>query len=401
MKGRDGVGNVRKVPLLDLRRHGADVDAELCEAFGRVLKSGHYILGPEVEAFESECAKYIGAKHAVGVSSGTDALLLALMTLGIGPGDEVVCPTYTFFATAGAVSRLGARPVFCDIHPTCYNCHPESVAGKVTDKTKAIIPVHLFGQCADMVPIVELGREKGIAIIEDAAQAIGAACESGRAGTMGTFGCFSFFPSKNLGALGDAGLLTTNDAALAKKARVLRAHGSAPKYYHHVVGGNFRIDALQAALLRVKLPRLDGNTKKRQKNAALYTKLFLESAVAETSVHERGCGARCTTGASARGSKVLLPAACQARHIYNQYVVRVPGEGVRDGLRAFLAERGVGTEIYYPVPMHLQACFADLGGRPGDLPQAERAAKETLALPIFPEADEIAYVVEQVAAFFG
>jgi dTDP-4-amino-4,6-dideoxygalactose transaminase len=376
------VGDIRKVPLLDLRRQGAGLDAELCEAFRRVLESGHYILGPEVETLEKACAKHIGAKHAVGVSSGTDALLLALMALGIGPGDEVVCPTYTFFATAGAVSRVGARPVFCDIEPTSYNCDPESVAAKITERTKAIIPVHLFGQCAEMAPLLLLGKKHGIPIIEDAAQAIGAACESGRAGAMGAFGCFSFFPSKNLGALGDGGLLTTNDDALADEARTLRAQGAREKGHHHAVGGNFRLDAMQAAILSVQLSRLGERTQRRKKNAALYAKLFLASGVA---------------------ANVLLPAPCQTTHVYNQYVVRVPGDGVRDRLRAFLTEHGVGTAIYYPLPMHLQPCFAELGGRAGDLPEAERAASETLAVPIFPEleADEIAYVVEKVAAFFG
>jgi dTDP-4-amino-4,6-dideoxygalactose transaminase len=394
---------IRQVPLLDLRRHGPQVDAELEEAFKRVLHSGHYVLGPEVDALEQECASYLGVKHALGVSSGTDALILALMALGIGGGDEVVCPTYTFFATAGAVSRVGARPVFCDSHPTCFNCDPASVAKSITRKTKAIIPVHLYGQCAAMAPILAIVAERGIPIIEDAAQAIGAECAIGKAGTMGAFGCFSFFPSKNLGALGDAGLITTNDDSLAEKARILRTHGAKPKYYHHVVGGNFRIDALQAALLRVKLKRLDDYTAKRRQNAALYTKLFLESGLAAVNVCGFGCGPDCRVAKDAAIAKVLLPATCQPRHIYNQYVLRVPGETTRDRLRAFLSEKKVGTEIYYPVPMHLQKCFSELGYRVGDLPVAEAAARETLALPIFPElgADEIAYVVEQVVAFFA
>lgn len=393
---------VSQVPLLDLRRHGAVVDAELEEAFRRVLHSGHYVLGPEVEALERECATYLGVKHCIGVSSGTDALILALMTLGIGPGDDVVCPTYTFFATAGAIWRVGARPVFCDIHPTCYNCDPRSVSKVITDKTRAIIPVHLFGQCAELTPILKMTAEKGIFVVEDAAQAIGAGSSAGRAGSMGSLGCFSFFPSKNLGAMGDAGLLTTNDDVLADKARILRTHGGKPKYYHRVVGGNFRIDALQAALIRVKLKRLDTWTAKRQENARRYTELFTQAGIAAPNLHDVGCGPACVAGAGPARAKLLLPVSCHSRHIYNQYVVRVVGDGSRDRLRDFLRDRKVGTEIYYPVPMHLQQCFAALKLPAGTFPAAEAAARETLALPIFPElsADEIQYVVDQVVAFF-
>ncbi len=396
------VNPVCAVPLLDLRRHGADVDAELKEAFCRVLEGGCYVLGPEVDALEKECAAYVGAKHAIGVSSGTDALVLALMTLGVGPGDEVICPTYTFFATAGAIWRVGARPVFCDIHPTCYNCNPRSIIELTTNRTRAIIPVHLFGQCAQMAPILDFASQRGIPIIEDAAQAIGSECGSGRAGNMGSMGCFSFFPSKNLGALGDAGLLTTNDDALADKARILRSHGSKPKYHHHVVGGNFRIDALQAALIRVKLKRLDSYTAKRQKNAALYTELLEQSGIAAPNSCTNGCGSACRTSMPAKDARILSPVSCQPRHIYNQFVVRIPGEGTRDKLQAFLRERKIGTEIYYPVPLHLQDCFASLNYHSGMLPVAETAARETLALPIFPELshDEIRYVVDQTIAFF-
>jgi dTDP-4-amino-4,6-dideoxygalactose transaminase len=397
------VKEVNKVPFLDLRRHGPEVDGELENAFRRVLQSGQYIMGPEVEALEQECAAYIGARYAIGVSSGTDALILALMTLGIGPGDEVICPTYTFFAPAGAIGRVGARPVFCDIAPTCYNCDPESVAKCITDKTKAIIPVHLFGQCAHMSAILSIAADAGVCVVEDAAQAIGAQCAAGRAGSMGAMGCFSFFPSKNLGALGDAGLVTTHDAGWAAKAKILRKQGAEPKHHHHAVGGNFRIDALQSALIRVKLKRLDDCTARRQNNARLYDKLFTESGIAAQSTCESGSGAQCRTSPVAESARLLLPAVCQPRHIFNQYVVRVRGEGVRDKLRDFLRWRNVGTEIYYPVPMHMQKCFESLGYRAGAFPIAEQAARETLALPIFPELtqDEIRYVVEQVVGFWG
>jgi dTDP-4-amino-4,6-dideoxygalactose transaminase len=370
-------GAMTKVPLLDLRRGGDDLDRELQDAFARVLASGHYILGPEVDALERETAAYCGSKHAIGVSSGTDALLLALMALGIGPGDEVICPTYTFFASAGAIWRLGAKPVFVDSDPRTFNCDPADVARKLSPRTKAIMPVHLFGQCAEVAPLLL----HGLPLIEDAAQAIGAEADGHRAGTRGAFGCFSFFPSKNLGALGDAGLVTTDDDALAEKARILRTHGGKPKYHHAVVGANFRIDALQAALLRVKLPRLDGWTAARQANAARY---------------DRGLA-----GLVAR-QQLTTPFVTGTRHIWNQYVVRVAG-GRRDALRQFLGEHGVGTEIYYPVPMHLQKCFASLGHRQGDFPVAEAAAKDSLALPIFPElrADEIDHVVARLDAFFA
>jgi dTDP-4-amino-4,6-dideoxygalactose transaminase len=392
---------VRQVPLLDLRRDSATVDGELEDAFQRVLKSGQYILGPEVEGLERECGEYIGARHSIGVSSGTDALLLALMALGIGAGDEVICPTYTFFATAGVVSRAGATPVFADIAPCCYNMSSTSVASRVTSKTKAIIPVHLYGQCSDLDPLLEVARAEGIAVIEDAAQAIGARYKSHGAGTLGAFGCFSFFPSKNVGALGDAGLLTTNDNALAEKALIMRTHGSRPKYYHHVVGGNFRMDALQAAFLRVKMKRLDDCTRRRQENAKLYSRLFAQAGLGGPSATKTCRGE--TVAAAAVARPVLLPIECHERHVYNQYVVRLPGEGTRDRLREFLRERKVGTEIYYPVPMHLQECFRKLGGAPGQLPESEAAAHETLALPIFPElrSEEIEYVVDQVAAFFS
>jgi dTDP-4-amino-4,6-dideoxygalactose transaminase len=369
--------SVTSVPLLDLRRGGPELDEALKATFARVLESGHYIMGPEVDAFEKECAAYVGAKHALGVSSGTDALLLAMMALGIGPGDEVICPTYSFFATAGCVARLGAKPVFVDVEPRAWNIDAAQVAKAITPRTKAIMPVHLFGQLAQMGPLVQLSKQHNIPIIEDAAQAIGSEGEGMRAGTVGTFGCFSFFPSKNLGAFGDAGLVTTDDDALAEKARILRVHGGKPKYYHQVVGANFRIDALQAALLRVKLPKLDAATAQRQKNAAYYTRSL---------AHLPG---------------LMLPEALQSRHIYNQFVLRLPGEGRRDALQAHLKARGVGSEVYYPVPLHLQKCFENLGHKVGDFPVAEAAAKETLAIPIFPELTEaeLAYVSAAIVDF--
>ncbi len=357
---------IKQVPLLDLRRLAPDLKAELEDAFKRVLESGHFILGPEVDALEKECAAYLQVGHAVGVSSGTDALLIALMALGIGAGDEVVCPSYTFFATAGTIARTGARPVFVDCNPDTYNIEADAIARALTPRTRAIMPVHLFGQCAEMDPILALAKERHIPVIEDAAQALGSEYQGRRAGSMGEMGCFSFFPSKNLGALGDAGLVTTNDAALAEKLRVLRAHGGKPKYHHSIVGGNFRIDALQAALLRPKLRRLDGWTAQRQKNAALYTELFTAAAL---------------------GDRLGLPVVRQSRHIFNQYVIRVPGAGRRDKLQADLKQRGIGTEVYYPVPMHKQKCFSEIAGAQA-LPVSELAAQETLAIPIFPELTE-------------
>jgi dTDP-4-amino-4,6-dideoxygalactose transaminase len=390
---------ITDVPLLDLTRLDPALVAELEETFSRVLRSGRFIMGPEVTALEEECAEYCGTKHAIGVSSGTDALVIALMALGIGPGDEVLCPSYTFFATAGSVWRIGATPVFVDSLPSSFNIDPEDIEWRITPNTKAIIPVHLYGQCADMKPILALAEKHGFKVIEDAAQAIGSEYEGQRAGSMGTIGCFSFFPSKNLGALGDGGIVTTNDDDLAETLRVLRVHGGKPKYHHAVVGGNFRIDALQAALVRVKLRHLDESTAKRQSNADLYTSLLTSDSV----------GVVCPTDAEiAAGtaeipgqSRLTLPAKCQSRHIYNQYVVRVHGLGRRDELRTFLTERRVGTEIYYPVPLHLQGCFASLGGAAGDLTVAEKAAKETIALPIFSELteDEIMYVCEQIREF--
>ena len=368
-----------KVPLLDLRRDGPELDAELEAAFRRVLRSGQYILGPEVEALERECAEFIGVRHAIGVSSGTDALLLSLMVLGIGSGDEVICPAFTFFASAGVICRVGAKPVFADIKPCCYNIDPADILAKITPRTKAIMPVHLFGQCADMNPILEASRARGIPIIEDAAQAIGAKCNHASAGSIGHLGCFSFFPSKNLGALGDSGMVTTNDDILARQARVIRTQGAKSKNYHQVVGGNFRIDALQAALIRVRLAHLDRWIKQRQLNAAHYGRLF-------EAVNTKG---------------IVLPTACRGQHTYNQYVIRVTGPHMRDNLRGYLHNHGIATEVYYPLPMHLQPCFSALSYKPGDFPHAEKAAQEALALPIFPglRAQEIEAVVQRIAQF--
>jgi dTDP-4-amino-4,6-dideoxygalactose transaminase len=366
-----------KVPLLDLQAQYATIREEVRAAIDRVCDSQHFILGPEVTALETEVAAHSEARFAIGVSSGTDALLAALMAVGVGAGDEVVTTTYSFFATAGTIARLGARPVFVDIDPTTFNLDPAQLAERVTPRTKAIMPVHLFGRCSDMDAIGAVAKAHGVPVIEDAAQAIGALDEHGRvAGTIGAIGCLSFFPSKNLGAFGDAGAVLTNDAELAERLRILRVHGSKPKYHHHVVGGNFRIDALQAAILRVKLKYLAGWTKARRQNAERYRALFQEHGV----------------------TAVTLPED-QPGHIYNQFVIRCER---RDELQRFLQECGIGTEVYYPVPLHLQECFADLGYKAGDLPVAETAARQSLALPVYPELSESAqrYVVTTIRDYF-
>ena len=366
-----------RVPLLDLQAQYGPIRDDVLAAMTRVCDSQQFILGREVERLETELASMLGVRFAVGVSSGTDALLVAMMALGIGPGDEVITPTYSFFATAGSVARLGATPVLVDIDPATCNIDPAAVQAAVTPRTRAVVPVHLFGQSADMRPILELARARGIVVVEDAAQAIGATYEGALVGGLGEVGCFSFFPSKNLGAFGDAGLVTTNDEALAERVRLLRGHGMHPKYYHRFLGGNFRLDALQAAILRVKAPHLAAWTDARRRNADRYRTLF---------------AARGLTGV---GLPIERPG---RRHIYNQFVIRVPE---RDRLRAVLAEEGVGTEIYYPVPFHLQECFAPLGYREGEFPHAEAAARETLALPIYGELTEAqqAHVVEAIARF--
>lgn len=372
-----------KIPFFDRTRADAAIEPELVAAFREVVRSGQYILGPEVLALEAACAPIAGAEHAVAVSSGTDALIVALMALGVRPGDEVICPAYTFFATAGAVSRLGARPIFADVLPGCLTLDPDDAARRITPKTRGIIAVHLFGQCADLARLTDLARTSGVWLIEDCAQAMGAERDGQRAGGVGALGCFSFFPTKNLGGFGDGGLVATSDAELADRARVLRVHGGRPKNHHAVVGGNFRIDALQAALLRVKIGRLDDAIARRRENAALYDRLFLQSGVATPA-----------------GDGPIALGARQAGHTFNQYVIRVRG-GARDGLRAFLEERGIGTEIYYPVPLHMQPCFASQGLGQGELPVSEAAARETLALPIFPEllSSEIKHVAGQVEAY--
>jgi dTDP-4-amino-4,6-dideoxygalactose transaminase len=368
-----------KVPLLDLKAQYSTIRSDIRQAIERVVESQHFILGPEVEALEKEIASFCQARFAIGVSSGTDALLVALMAVGIGPGDEVVTTAYSFFATAGVISRLEARPVFVDVDPKTFNLDSRAVNEKITPRTKTIIPVHLFGQCAVMEPILAIAKDKGIHVIEDAAQAIGAHDDKGRqAGTMGDLGCFSFFPSKNLGAFGDGGMVITNDEKLAGIVKVLRVHGGSPKYYHRIVGGNFRLDALQAAILRTKLKHLSRWTEMRRHNATHYRSLFEEAGLSKcVSVPEDSPG-----------------------HIYNQFVCRFPD---RDRLRRFLREHGVETEVYYPIPLHLQVCFRDLGYRSGDFPVAEAATGDSLALPLYPELTEEQqrYVVEKIGEFYG
>jgi len=377
------------IPLLDLKAQYAAIREEVRAAIDRVADAQHFIGGPEVEALEREVAAYSQAQFGIGVSSGTDALLVALMAIDLRPGDEVITTAYSFFATAGSIYRLGGRPVFVDINPLTYNIEPAQIEAAITDRTRAIIPVHLFGQMADMDPIMDIARRHDLIVIEDAAQAIGAEYRGRRAGSIGHFGCFSFFPSKNLGAFGDGGLITTNDPELAHRARLLRNHGAEPKYYHKVVGGNFRLDALQAAVLRVKLKYLDGWTAARQRNAERYRRLFAEAGLADP---------RSPT-LSPRSPIVLPTDMGYGRHIYNQFVIRADR---RERVMAVLRERKIGHEVYYPVPLHLQECFAGLGYRPGDLPESERAAGETLALPIYGEltGEMQEAVVEAIASAY-
>ena len=384
----------RPVPLLDLKAQYAPLREEIREAIDRVADAQYFILGPEVEALEKEIAAYSQCEFGIGMSSGSDALLVALMAIDLKPGDEVITSTYTFFATAGAVARLNAKPVFVDIDPLTYNIDAQQVAAAITDRTRAIIPVHLYGQVADMDPIMEIARAHKLYVIEDAAQAIGAEAHGRRAGSIGDLGCFSFFPSKNLGGFGDGGMITTNDAELAKKIKLLRNHGYSPKYYNKVVGGNFRLDAIQAAILRVKLKYLDQWTEGRQRNAATYRRLFEE---AELSLKPSTIAGQPLS----EFSGVVLPEEnSDSRHIYNQFVIR---SGHRDELMKHLKDRKIGTEIYYPVPMHVQECFADLDYHAGDFPLSESAAAETLALPIYPEltAEMMATVVDAIADFYN
>lgn len=372
------------VPLLDLRAQHATIRAEVEEAVHRVMDSQHFILGEDVAAFEREVADRVGAAHAVGVASGTDALLLALRAVGITSGQEVVVPTFTFFATAGAVVNAGGRPVFVDIEPRSFNLDPGRLEEALTERTGAIIAVHLFGQCADMDPILSLAAARSIPVIEDAAQAIGARYGERPAGSMGSEGCFSFFPSKNLGGYGDGGLVTTRDPDLAARVRRLRVHGQSGTYLHREVGFNSRLDALQAAVLRVKLRFLDDWAEARRRNAERYREAFRAAGLAME-----------------EGGPVGLPEELPGRyHVYNQFVIRVQG---RDALQAWLKERGIGTAVYYPLPLHRQECFADLGQAGGDLPVAQAACDEVLALPVFPElsAAQQEEVVDAVRAFYA
>jgi dTDP-4-amino-4,6-dideoxygalactose transaminase len=373
-------GDSVNVPLLDLQQQYASIRPEVLSAITRVCDSQQFIMGPEVEGLEAELAAAIGARFAIAVSSGTDALLVSLMALGIGPGDEVITPTFSFFATAGCVSRVGATPVFVDVDAATLMIDSERVRAAITPRTRAIIPVHLYGLCADMAPLLEVAAAHDLAVVEDAAQAIGATYQGRQAGTFGAFGCFSFFPSKNLGAFGDAGLVTTNDEALAAHIRRLRNHGAEPKYYHQEIGGNFRMDALQAAVLRVKLPHLAGWSERRRANAATYAELFAAA------------------GLTARLGLPVEPAG--RRHIYHQFVIRVPD---RDRLRAHLATRGIGSEVYYPVPFHRQECFATIAPPAANFPNADAAAAEVLALPIFPELTRAqqALVVDSIAEWLA
>jgi len=385
-----------KVPLLDLKPQYLSLKNELDEAVLRIAESQYFILGPEVQKMEEEFCRYLKCKHAIGVSSGTDALLLALMVIDIKPGDEVIVPTYSFFASAGVVSRLNAVPVLTDIDPVTCNLDPVDVERKVTPKTKAIIPVHLYGQSADMQPVMEIAKKHNLKVIEDAAQAIGAEYKDGKcAGTIGDIGCFSFFPSKNLGCYGDGGLVVTDDDELAHSLRIKRVHGGEPKYYHKVIGGNFRLDALQAAVLRVKLPHLNSWSEQRRENAERYNNFFIDAGLTE----ETG---RINFDDN---NKVLLPKAIykdfnelKNYHIYNQYIIRIQE---RDALREFLLKNEIGCEIYYPVPFHLQECFADLGYKEGDFPISETAGATMLALPIYPELtiEQQQFVVDKIKEF--
>lgn len=367
------------VPLVDLQVQYQGLRAELLAAVTRVMTSQRFILAAEVRALEEEIARYTKTRQAIGCGSGSDALLLALMALDIKAGDEVITTPFTFFATAGAIARLGARPVFVDIEPRTYNIDPAGVAAAITSRTRAILPVHLYGQCADMNPLLELGKQHDLPIIEDAAQAIGAEDAGRRAGSMGVVGCFSFYPTKNLGGAGDGGMLTTNDNELAQRLKQLRVHGGATEYHHLEVGINSRLDELQAAVLRVKLALLDSWSNRRGENAARYNRMFSEHMFAV---------------------QVVPPfVRDDVRHIFHQYVVRVPRH--RDALMKHLSDNGVGSGIYYPIPLHLQACFAYLGYKDGEFPEAERAARETIALPIYPELSESqqSWVVEKIAGF--
>ena len=375
------VADYMKVPLLDLSEQNKALRSQIEAAIGRVLDTNAFILGGEVQALEQELAAYCNTKHAIGCASGSDALLLGLMAVGVGPGDEVITTPYSFFATVSAVTRLGAKPVFVDIEPDTFNLDVSHVEAVINERTKAIQPVHLYGQCAEMESLIGIAGKRGIPVVEDAAQAIGAEEYGVRAGATSEVGCFSFYPSKNLGGMGDGGFMTTNDDTIARKLAALRVHGSEERYYHKWVGLNSRLDGFQGAVLRVKLPHLDEWSNKRKRNADLYRELFIDAGLSE---------------------EIVLPFEREnCRHIYNQFVIRVPGK--RDELRAFLAAEEIGTDIYYPVPLHLQECFEYLGYREGDFPVSERAARESLALPIFPElrTEQLEFVVRTIGEFFG
>jgi dTDP-4-amino-4,6-dideoxygalactose transaminase len=384
-----------KVPLLDLKAQYETIRPDLEQAVKDVMESQHFILGPHVQRCEEAIAAYAASPHGIGVSSGTDALLIALMAEGIGAGDEVITTPYTFFATVGAIARLGATPVFVDIDPVTYNLAVDQIAAKITPRTKAIIPVHLYGQSADMSSVMEVAAAHQLIVIEDAAQSLGAEYKGKRSGSIGDYGCFSFFPSKNLGAAGDGGMVVTGTPARAEKLTVLRAHGSKPKYYHRMVGGNFRLDALQAAIVSAKLPYLDSWTEGRRRNAERYNRLFADSGLTVCTTREWVDGRR----AQSPAPHVVLPADVTDRHVFNQYVIRISS---RDALRADLQQQGVSTEVYYPVPMHVQECFSHLGYQAGDFPESESAAAETLALPIYPELtdEQAAHVVHSIRGYF-
>lgn len=382
-----------KVPLLDLHPQYQSLKKELDEAVLRVSESQYFILGPEVENLEKSLCEFLGCKYTYGVSSGTDALLLALMAIGIQPGDEVLVPTYSFFATAGVVSRLNAVPVFVDINPLTFNIDVDQIESKITSKTKAVIPVHLYGQSCEMDNLMEIALKYNLRVVEDGAQAISTQYKNGKCvGTIGDIGCFSFFPSKNLGGYGDGGLVTTNDDELAYKLKIMRVHGGEQKYYHKVIGGNFRIDALQAAVINVKLPHLNIWSAKRRENAETYNLLFVQAGLSErvgkTSFDEK--------------NKILLPAAVYKNisgltnyHIYNQYIIRIKN---RDEVKKYLADNDVASEIYYPVSFHQQECFSNLNYKKGDFPIAENATETSLAIPIYPDLskDQITFVVEKI-----
>jgi len=369
------------VPLLDLQAQYVSLRDDLQQAIDRVMSSQRFVLGDEVRRLETSLAEYCQTKHAIGCASGSDALLLALMALDLKPGDEVITTSFSFFATAASVARLGASPVFVDIDPHTYNIDPSRVADAITPRTKVIMPVHLYGQCADMEPLLEIGRRHGIAVVEDAAQAIGSTDNGRRAGSMGLIGCFSFYPTKNLGGAGDGGILTTSDDEVAARLRRLRTHGGSNEYEHEEVGINSRLDELQAAVLNVKFPSLDKWSDERARKAEIYTKLL----------HD----------ADLRFSLITPAVRAGSRHIYHQYVIRVPGN--RDALMEHLKHHGVGTKIYYPIPLHLQKCFEYLGYKKGDLPASEAAADETFALPCYPELtdEQQAYVVDRISGFAG